>query len=267
MTPRRRFRFVSEKRCSVARRRRKSDLVSRRFSAEPTAESRVSLSEHFRQSGKKAHRDIRSARSAERSTAASHLCRETRPASSFRVTRTSQSRRTWSSRRPSSLPAPSPRASARARATAPPRFARHRAPRASSPAAEPVRAPPISEVPPRRRRADAERDAPFDIPRAPGRALRAPADRRARPADPHRTDKAIVVRDFLSAFRTRAESVRAHRRLRPRVAFLLFRPIALERHVSKPKHPDRTPLFVSSVLRDEQSRRARPGALSVACSA
>ena len=59
-----------------------------------------------------------------------------------------------------------------------------RAPRASSPAAEPVRAPPISEVPPRRRRADAERDAPFDIPRAPGRALRAPADRRARPADP-----------------------------------------------------------------------------------
>lgn len=124
---------------------------------------------------------------------------------------------------------------------------------------------------PRSRRGDAARTPSATLPsispaRRGGRSARPRTDARGRPTR-HRTDKAIVVRDFLSAFRTRAESVRAHRRLRPRVAFLFFRPIALERHVSKPKHPDRTPLFVSSVLRDEQSRRARPGALSVACSA
>ena len=146
----------------------------------------------------------------ERSTAASHLCRETRPASSFRVTRTSQSRRTWSSRRPSSRLAPFPRASARARATAPPRFARHRAPRASSPAAEPVRIPRISEVPPRRRRVDVERDAPFiRRPRAGESAPRPVVGTARGRSTRHSADKAIVVGFF--SLRERPRGVRSER--------------------------------------------------------
>ena len=150
------------------------------FRRPPTPDtSRVSLARTLPAVWKKCAVHVRHPERSKRRAvhAASHLCRETRPASSFRVTRTSRSRRTWSSRRPSSLPAPSPRASARARATAPPRFARHRAPRASSPAAEPVRAPRISDVRPRRRRVDVERDPPFD--RSPRAREGAP-----RPADP-----------------------------------------------------------------------------------
>jgi len=263
VTPRlpRCFRFVCQWCCVARVIETVSDLATRRFSA---CRRTCRSLEHFRQSGKNVQVRHPSARSAERSTAASHLCRETRPASSFRVTRTSRSRRTWSSRRPSSLPAPSPRASARARATAPPRFARHRAPRASSPAAEPVRAPPISEVPPRRRRADAERDAPFDIPRAPGRALRTPrTDARGRPTR-HRTDKAIVVRDFRNLdARSRFEPTAASDRAPPS-----FSRLSRSRTTRILMSSDRIPLFMSSLsLRDEQSRRARPGALSVACSA
>ena len=153
----------------------------------------------------------------ERSNPASHLCRETRLASSSRVTRTSQSRRLWSSHRPSSLPVPFPRASARARATAPPRFARHRAPRASSPAAEPVRTPRISQVPPRRRRVDVEPDAPFvSLSRARNSAPRsAVGTARSRPTR-HSADKAIASASFLfssSAARARAPSVRSAPRL------------------------------------------------------
>ena len=124
--------------------------------------------------------------------------------------------------------------------------------------------PPISEVPPRRRRADAERDAPFDIPRAPGRALRTPrTDARGRPTR-HRTDKAIVVRDFRNLdARSRFEPTAASDRAPPS-----FSRLSRSRTTRILMSSDRIPLFMSSLsLRDEQSRRARPGALSVACSA
>ena len=100
---------------------------------------------------------------------------------------------------------------------------------------------------------------PSIVPRARGRALRAPRTRPRAAADPNSADKANVVgiRSLSVAF--------APRRVRSKrvVASGRARPLALERApltLSNPLEPSRH-------LSRRQSRRARPGALSGACSA
>jgi len=121
---------------------------------------------------------------------------------------------------------------------------------------------------PRSRRGDAARMPSAMLPsispaRRGGRSEPPRSDARGRPTR-HRTDKAIVVRDFRNLdARSRFEPTAASDRAPPS-----FSRLSRSRTTRILMSSDRIPLFMSSLsLRDEQSRRARPGALSVACSA